>query len=233
MTTKRFYKEAGTAQTDEGYCVTLDGRAVKTPAGKSLVLPSEALAKAVAAEWDAQGDEIDPASMALMPLCGTAIDRIPDVRDGLIDGLLRYADTDLLCYRAPTPEDLAARQAEVWQPLLDWAEETFGAKLNVTEGVVPVTQDDSAKQGFAGAMVGMDNWELTALAEMVGISGSIVVGFAMFVGALDGDQAFKVCHVDEDHQIAQWGEDAEATERRANVMAELKTAVQFLELIKA
>lgn len=231
--TKRFYKDAVARETDGGFGVELDGRAIKTPAGKPLTVPTRALAEAVAAEWAAQGDEIDPNSMALMQLCGTAIDRIPDVRDGLIDGLLRYVDTDLLCYRATSPEDLVKRQAEVWQPLLDWAAETFGAQMKVVSGVIPVTQNDSARQGFAAAMVDMDNWQLTALAEMVGISGSIVVGFAMFAGALDGKQAFAVCHVDEDHQIAMWGEDAEATERRANVLAELKTAVQFLDLLKS
>lgn len=229
---KRFYKTAAAAPVEGGFAVTLDGRGVKTPAGKPLTIPTQALADAVAAEWDGQGDDIDPNSMPLMQLCGTAIDRVPDVRDGLIDGLLRYVDTDLLCYRAETPEDLAARQAEVWQPLLDWAAETFGANLKVVNGVIPVTQDDSARQGFATAMVDLDDWQLTALAEMVGVSGSIVVGFAMFAGALDGEQAFKVCHVDEDHQIALWGEDAEATERRANVLAELNTAVRFLDLLR-
>lgn len=231
--TKRFYKEAAAQETDGGFGVVLDGRAIKTPAGKPLVLPTLALAEAVAGEWDAQGDEVDPNSMPLMQLCGTAIDRIPDARDAMIDGLLRYVDTDLLCYRASAPQDLVARQAKVWQPLLDWAKDTFDADLQVVEGVIPVSQDDSCKHGFAAAMAGMDNWQLTALAEMVGVSGSIVVGFAMFVGALDGDQAFKVVHVDEDHQIELWGEDAEATARRENVRAELKTAVDFNTLLGA
>jgi len=231
--TKRFYKNAAAVDAEGGFAVTLDGRAIKTPAGQSLHVPTLALARAVADEWNAQGDEVDPQSMPLMQLCGTAIDRVQGVRDGLIDGLLRYVDTDLLCYRAASPADLVARQAEVWQPMLDWAEETFGATFKVVEGVIPVTQDDATRQGFAVAMADMDNWQLTALAEMVGISGSIVVGFAMFAGALDGDQAFAVCHVDEDHQIALWGEDAEATQRRAHVRAELTTAVQFLNLLKS
>ncbi|MBL4615119.1 MAG: ATPase [Magnetovibrio sp.] len=231
--TKRFYKDTGVSQAEDGFAITLDERVIKTPAGESLNVPTEALAKAIADEWAAQGDDIDPNSMPLMQLSGTAIDRVPGVRDGLIDGLLRYIDTDLLCYRAATPEDLAARQAEVWQPLLDWAEETFGAKLKVVEGVIAVTQDAAARQGFGAAMADLDNWQLTALAEMIGVSGSIVVGFAMFAGALDGEQAFAVCHVDEDHQMELWGEDAEATARRANVRGELNTAVQFLDLLKA
>jgi len=231
--TKRFYKETAVSAVEDGFSVTLDGRAIKTPAGAPLSVPTQALAAAVAGEWDAQGDQINPNSMPLMQLCSTAIDRIPNVRDGLIDGLLRYTDTDLLCYRAATPQDLATRQAEVWQPMLDWAEETFGAKLKVVEGVIPITQDESARRGFAVAMADMDNWQLTALAEMVGISGSIVVGFAMYAGALDAEQAFKVCHVDEDHQIAMWGEDAEATARRAQVHAELKSAVDYLTLLQS
>lgn len=231
--TKRFYKTAGVSEDAGKFCVTLDGRAIKTPASKPLHVPTRALAEAVAAEWDAQGDDVEPQSMPLMQLCGTAIDRVPAIREALIDGLLRYTDTDLLCYRAGSPKDLAARQAEVWQPLLDWAEETFGAKLKVVEGVIPVAQDENSRTGFGAAMADMNDWQLTALAEMVGVSGSIVVGFAMYAGALDGDQAFSVCHVDEDHQIAQWGEDAEATERRANVRAELRTAVQFFELLSA
>ncbi|MEG3617733.1 ATP12 family protein [Magnetovibrio sp. PR-2] len=229
--TKRFYKDAAAHQTEGGFTVVLDGRPIKTPAGKPLSLPTHALAEAVAEEWEGQGEDVDPNSMPLMQLCGTAIDRIPDARDAMIDGLLRYVDTDLLCYRAGSPQDLVERQAKVWQPLLDWAKETFGADLKVVEGVIPVSQDDSSKQGFAAAMADMDNWQLTALAEMVGVAGSIVVGFAMFVGALDGDQAFKVIHVDEDHQIELWGEDAEATARREHVRGELKTAVQFNELL--
>ncbi len=229
--TKRFYKEAATVNADGAFSVTLDGRAIKTPAGKTLVLPTKALAEAIAAEWDAQGDEVNPQSMPLMQLAGTAIDRVPAVRGSLIDGLLRYVDTDLLCYRASQPPELVQRQAEVWQPLLDWAEETFGAKLNVVEGVLPATQDDSAKTGFAAAMSEMDDWQLTALAEMVGVAGSIVVGFAMYAGALDGAQAFKVCHLDEDHQIERWGEDAEAMARRDKIREELHHAVTFLSLL--
>jgi len=121
----------------------------------------------------------------------------------------------------------------VWQPLLDWAEETYGAKLKSVEGVIPVEQDASARDGFAAAMADMDNWQLTAVAEMVGVSGSIVIGFAMYAGHLDADAAFSACQVDEDHQIELWGEDYEATERRANILAELQTAARFLELLNA
>lgn len=231
--TKRFYEHATAAQCEGGFSVELDGRAVKTPAGSPLVLPTNALAEAVAAEWDAQGDEIDPKSMELMPLAGTALDRVPDVREGLIEGLLRYADTDLLCYRAGHPEDLAKRQYEAWQPLLDWAADELGGRLNVTEGVIPVTQDESAHTAFKAVLDGCSNWELTALGELVGISGSLVVGLALYKGHIDVDQALKVCHVDEDHQIELWGEDFEAKASRENKAKDLRAAFTFLELTRA
>ena len=126
-----------------------------------------------------------------------------------------------------------SRQAEVWQPLLDWAADVYGANLKSVEGVIPIDQDPHAGDGFAAAMADMDNWQLTAVAEMVGISGSIVIGFAMFAGRLDADEAFGACQVDEDHQIELWGEDWEATQRRANVHAELVMAARFLVLQKA
>jgi len=230
--TKRFYKNAAARESDGAFVVTLDERAIKTPAGKPLNLPTLALGEAVAGEWAAQGEEIDPKSMPLMQLSGTAIDRVPDVREGLIEGILRYVDTDLLCYRAASPEDLAARQAVVWQPLLDWAAEKYGATLKSVEGVIPITQDAHARDGFAQAMAAMDNWRLTALAELVGVSGSIVIGFAMYAGRLGADEAFAACQVDEDYQIELWGEDHEATQRRANVRVELETAAHFLELLR-
>lgn len=231
--TKRFYEQAAAAQVDGGFAVELDGRAVKTPAGQSLVLPSKALADAVAAEWNAQGDDIDPKSMSLMPLCGTAIDRVPDVRDGLIEGLLRFTETDLLCHRSAHPEDLVARQVEVWQPLLEWAADDFGGRLMPTEGIIAIDQDPAAVAAFKVVLEGYDNWVLTALGELVGISGSLVVGLAMARGRLSVDQAYDVCHVDEDHQRELWGEDAEATARLDGIRRDLNTAKLFLDLSQA
>jgi len=229
---KRFYTEATAAAVDGGFQVELDGRAVKTPAGQALVMPTQALADAVAAEWNEQGDEIDPKSMSLMPLVGTAIDRVPDVRDGLIEGLLRYATTDLLCHRAGHPADLAARQTDVWQPLLDWAADELGARLTPTEGILAVDQDPAALAALHGVLESFDNWTLTALGELVGISGSLVVGLALAKGRLDIEQAYTVCHVDEDHQRELWGEDFEATQRRENVCADLAAAYRFLKLVQ-
>lgn len=230
---KRFYKQAAAKALGDGFAVELDGRAVKTPAGRPLTLPTLALAQAVAAEWNAQGDKIEPKSMHLMPLCGTAIDRVPEVRAGLIEGLLRYADTDLLCYRAAHPEDLARRQAEAWQPLLDWAADALGARLVPTQGVSHVPQDPAAHDAFQAALEGCDDWTLTALGELVGITGSLVVGLAVVKGRLTAREADAAAHVDDDYQQELWGEDAEAAKRRAGVRRDLETAARFLELLKA
>lgn len=229
---KRFYTEAATTAVDGRFQVELDGRPIKTPAGQPLIMPTRALADAVAAEWNAQGDEIDPKSMSLMPLVGTAIDRVPDVRDGLIEGLLRYATTDLLCHRAGHPADLAARQAKAWQPLLDWAAIELGARLMPTDGIIAVDQDPAALAALKGVLEGFDNWTLTALGELVGISGSLIVGLALAKGRIDIEQAFTVCHVDEDHQRELWGEDFEATQRRENVCADLAAAYRFMQLVQ-
>lgn len=229
---KRFYKHAAAAPVDGGFSVELDARPIKTPAGRLLVLPTRALADAVAAEWDAQGDDIDPKSMKLMPLCGTALDRVPEVRDGLIEGLLRYATTDLLCHRAAHPADLAKRHVEVWQPLLDWSAETLGARLLPTEGIIAVQQPPEAMAAFKAVLESFDDWTLTALGELVGISGSLVLGLALVKGRVDAAEAFDVCMVDEDHQRELWGDDFEASKRRENVRADLIAAYQFFQLSK-
>ena len=228
--TKRFYKSAAASQTPDGFAVELDGRAVKTPAGRPLALPTLALAEAVAAEWNAQGDEIAPKSMHLMALAGTAIDRVRDIREDMIEGLLKYAETDLLCHRAAHPQDLAERQAKAWQPLLDWAADELDARLTPTEGIVAVDQDLAAIEAFARVLGGEDEWALTALGELVGITGSLVVGLALLKGRLDAGEAFGVMNVDEDHQRELWGEDAYATKRREDVRVELDAAYRFLRL---
>jgi len=227
---KRFYKNAAAASVDGGFSVELDARPIKTPAGRLMVLPTRALADAVAAEWNDQGDDIDPKSMKLMPLCGTALDRVPEVRDGLIEGLLRYATTDLLCHRAAHPADLARRHVEVWQPLLDWSAETLGARLLPTEGIIAIEQPPAALAAFKAHLERFDDCTLTALGELVGISGSLVLGLAMVKGRLDAAQAFDVFMVDEDHQRELWGDDFEASKRRENVRADLAAAYRFWQL---
>ncbi|MBF0250563.1 MAG: ATPase [Alphaproteobacteria bacterium] len=233
---KRFYSTAQIAETDGGFAVKLDGRPVKTPAGKPLTLPTAALAQGVADEWNAQGetvgDEIDPATMPLMRLCGTAIDRIADLRGGLLEGLQRYVDTDLLCYRAGHPQDLVEKQDRVWQPLLDWAAEALGLRMRVVEGVLPIEQDAAAHDAVRAALHDLDDWRLTALGDLVGISGSIVIGLAILRDRLDAEGAFEACMLDELHQAERWGDDHEAVERRKHIRADIASTARFFELLK-
>jgi len=231
---KRFYEKAAVAKVDGGYAVQLDGLNVKTPMGTLLVMPTQALGEAVAAEWDAQGEEIDPKSMALMPLVGTAIDRVPEVRNGLIEGLLKYAETDLLCHLADdTQVALGKRQHEVWQPILDWAADELGARLIPTQGIVAVEQDPKTFEALRSVLESFDNWTLTAMGELVGITGSLILALALLKGHLTVDEALLAARVDEDHQIEQWGEDFEAVARRKNITRDVESAYSFFELLKA
>ncbi|OEJ68585.1 ATP12 family chaperone protein [Magnetovibrio blakemorei] len=228
---KRFYKQVSCVEAEGGYGVQLDGRAIKTPAGSPLVIPHRKLAEAIAAEWDAQVEDITPQSMPLMQLSATALDRVPTVRDGLIEGVLRYADTDLLCYRAEHPDDLVRKQAAAWQPLLDWSAAELGATFAVAAGIVPVAQDPSVHPALRAHLTALDDWTLTAVAELVGISGSIVVGLAVHKGRLDADGALEVCHLDEDYQIERWGKDEEALTRRKNIAIDIHNATRFMQLL--
>jgi len=227
---KRFYDTAACAKVDGGYAVQLDGRGIKTPQGTPLLMPTQALAEAIADEWNAQGEEIDPKTMEMMPMAGTAIDRVPEVRDGLIEGLLKYAETDLLCYRAERPKDLIQRQKEAWDPVLDWAAKDLGARLKPTHGIVAIDQDPEALSALKKVLEGFDNWTLTAMGELVGISGSLVVGLALIKGHLTVEQALHICEIDEAHQNEQWGEDFEAIERRKNIAKDVTSAHRFFKL---
>lgn len=229
--TKRFYEHASAEKVDGGYAVQLDGKTVKTPQGTPLVMPSLALCEAVAQEWADQGDEIDPKSMALMPLAGTAIDRVSEVREGLVEGLLKFAETDLLCYFAEdTQEALVAKQEQAWQPLLDWTADALGARLVSTQGIIAVDQDPKALAVLKDVLETFDNWTLTAMGELVAITGSLILGLAMVKGHLTVDEALHLARVDEDHQIEQWGFDFEAVQARDNKTKDVKSAYQFFEL---
>ena len=168
-TAKRFYIDVGVEEGPEGFRVTLDGRAVKTPAGGLLVLPGRPLAEAVAAEWAAQDQKIQPHTMPLFRLCATALDRVRPDRQAVIAGVVSYAPTELVCYRAVEPRELVERQEAVWQPLLDWAEEMFGVKFRVTRGVMPVEPVPGLQDGLAGPIARLDDFTLAGLATADGV----------------------------------------------------------------
>ncbi len=228
---KRFYKEAAVGITDGGFAVLLDGRKVRTPKGRALCLPTETLAQAIASEWGAQGDKIEPASMPLMQLAATAIDRVADERAALRDALLRYAETDLLCYRAAHPSDLVARQSKLWQPVLDWAALALDAALLTTQGLAPIAQPEQALAALARHLDRLDDWRFTALSAITASTGSALLGMALLEGFLDKGQVIEASQLDEKHQSLLWGADEEAQERLQALADEIGAAEAFLRLL--
>ena len=228
---KRFYGTATAEPGEDGWRVMLDGRPLRTPARGVLVLPREALARAVAAEWQAQGEQIDTQGMRLTRLATTVVDLMPARRDDAIEEATGYAATDLLCYRAASPASLAARQAAAWQPWLDWAERRFDARLAVASGVMPATQEEVALHSLRAAVDRLDDWRLVGLHAATTATGSLVLGLAMEAGDLDAEAAFAASVLDETFEIEQWGEDPEQAARRDRLRADLEAAATFLALL--
>lgn len=226
-TAKRFWKEATVAEVADGFAVHLDGRGVKTPAKAPLVLPTRAMAGAVAAEWQAQGEKIDPLTMPVTRSANAALDKVRSQHAEVAALIAAYGETDLLCYRAEKPEALVARQAAGWDRWLDWADAQYGARLTVTKGVLPVPQPDAARATLAARVEAHDVWELAALHDLVGITGSLVLGLAVAERQLSADEAWSLSRIDDDWQIEQWGEDEEATVHAALKKAAVLHAERF------
>jgi chaperone required for assembly of F1-ATPase len=211
---RRVWKAARAVEAEHGHGVALDGRPLKTPAQRPFVVPTSALAEAVAAEWAVQGERIAPETMPFTRLVSTALDRVADAMPAVLDEVAAYAETDLLCYRAPHPEALRRRQAEAWDPPLAWARARHGAVLSCAEGVMYVAQAPEAVARLRGAAEAVVEEHgaigLTALAELVALGGSLVLGLAVAEAAMAPPEAWAASRVDEEHQIAEWGEDAEA-----------------------
>lgn len=230
---KRVYKTVETASVTGGWTVMLDRRLMRTPAKNNMVLPTEPLAAAIAAEWDAQTDEIRPHQMPLTRLAATAIDRTTVQREAVVNEVANYAGTDLVCYRAEHPPALAARQEQAWQPLIDWAMSRYDAALSVTTGIIPTRQSAAALKAFATAVAALDNFRLTGLANLTTACGSLVIALAVMEGRIDPEEAFAASQLDETFQIEAWGEDAEAMQRRAALAEDIRSAARFIELLAA
>jgi chaperone required for assembly of F1-ATPase len=229
---KRFYKQAGIVPAADGHGVTLDGRLVKTPGKRDLIVPNLGLAVAVAAEWEAQRGDIRREAMPLTRLAGATIDRNSTEREAIVRQVADYAGTDLVCYRATHPPALAARQEAVWQPLIDWATERYAAPLMVTAGVIPASQRAASLAAFRMVVAAHDDCALTALHAATTACGSLVIALALLEGRLDAAEAFAAAQLDESFQIEAWGEDSEQTERRAALAAEIAAAAQFKSLLR-
>lgn len=228
---KRFYAEAGFAAADGGFRLTLDGRPANTPAKQPLTLPTEALAEAVAAEWQAQVEVIDPSAMPLTRLANTAIDGVAPRRDAVVQDLCTYARTDLVAYRAGDPERLVAMQSAAWDPVLDWARETMGARFILSEGVRHVEQPEGTIRALERAVAGIEGpFRLAAFHTLTTLTGSLLIALAILHGHLSPEDAWDAAHVDETYQAGVWGSDAEAEARLATRRAEFEAAALMVSL---
>lgn len=209
---KVFWTKAEAVEAEGGWTVALDGRRVRTPAKAPLVVPTQGLAQAMAAEWAAQQDKVDPTTMPFTRTANAAIDKVVAQHAEVAQMLADYGDSDLLCYRAETPRDLADRQAASWDPILEWAADRYGARLQPRAGVMHAPQSPQALEKLGAAVAAQDQFRLAAFHDLVTISGSLVMGLAAAEGAFDIDQLWQASRVDEAYQIEQWGDDEEAAE---------------------
>ena len=230
---KRFYQRAEPVRRAGGHGITLDGKPIKTPSKRDLIVPTDALAVAIAEEWNTQQGEVRTATMPLTRFATTTVDRVATQREAIIRQTANYAATDLVCYRAAHPPALAARQHEVWQPLIDWAVLRYDAPLVVTSGVIPTSQPAASLLAFAAAVAEQEDFALTALHVATAACGSLIIALALLEGRLDAQEAFAGSQLDESFQIEGWGEDAEQAERRRALAADIQAAARFISLVRA
>lgn len=228
MSRRRFYKEA---RATPEKTVTLDGQPIKTPGKRPLQLPTMALAEAIAAEWQAQGEKIDPATMTLTKLANTAIDRVAPSRVRIIAEMIDYAGSDLVCYRADRPPDLVASQRQHWDPVLAWAAAQLRADLVTATGVVHVPQPQAGLEALRTHFESIESFALTAIHNMMTLTGSGLIAAMVGKGALTPEHAWAAAHVDEDYQIAHWGWDNEAKAKRTLRQREFDYCFEFLRLL--
>lgn len=228
---KVFWRETTIREEADGFNILLDGKPIRTPAKALLAVPTEALAEALAAEWRAQSGAVRPADMPLTRAANTVIDRVEPNRDAVVAEIARYGETDLLCHRAGHPQALADRQAAAWDPLLDWAGEVLGAPLRATLHLTHCGQPRASLDAIREAVAAHDPWRLTALRDLAALSGSAIIGLAVGRGRLAVEEAWAVSRIDEDWNVAQWGEDAEARALAENRREAFETAGRLLRLL--
>ncbi len=227
---KRFYTTAGFAGAADGFAITLDDKPVRTPSRQLLPAPTREIAEAIAAEWAAQKDIIDPVTMPLTRLANSVIDAVADRVEAVADDVTRYFESDLLFYRAGHPEALVEREARHWDPVLFWAADTLGAHFILAEGIVHVRQPDQAVAA-ARAALPTEPWSIAALHIVTTLTGSALLALALMRGLLDENQVWSAAHVDEDWNSEQWGVDGEVAARRAGRLIDFKAAARVLKAL--
>ncbi len=229
---KRFYDQVAIADEGDGVALLLDGKPVRTPGKAPFVLPNAALAEAIAEEWRGQGARIDPQTMPLTRLANSVIDGVAGSEGAVLDDILKYAGSDLLCYRAGGPNGLVALQCKHWDPILAFAKQDLDAPMRPSEGVMHVEQPATSLHAIKTRLRDFDPWSLAALHVMTGLTGSALLALAVALGRLTPEEAWVAAHVDEDWQIAQWGEDEEAKQRRANRHRDFAAAARMLAIMQ-
>lgn len=228
---KRFYELVETRVEGTGHEILLDGRPVRTPAKAALRVPTQELAEAIVGEWKAQGETIDPRTMPLIGLANAAIDRVAPEQAAFVRGLAAYGESDLLCYRADTPDALVVRQAEHWDPLLAWARRRFDVDFEVVHGIMHRPQPATTLERLRKAVEALDAFALAGLSPLITITGSLIIALAVAEGAIALDTAWAAATVDEAWQIDQWGEDKDEAQRLEARRREFAAAHRFLGLL--
>jgi chaperone required for assembly of F1-ATPase len=227
---KRFYKEAGVKEAEDGFLVTLDGRPIRTPSGRVVAVPVKPLAEAVAAEWRAQGETLDPLTMPLTRFANSVVEGVAGRAEIVRDDIAKYLQSDLVFYRAGHPEGLVQREAEHWDPVLDWARDSLGAHFILAEGIMHVSQPEAAVTA-ARAALPSDPWAIAAAHVVTTVTGSALLALALVHRVRDPDQVWAAAHVDEDWNAEQWGADEEAAARRASRQIDFRAAVQIMRAL--
>jgi chaperone required for assembly of F1-ATPase len=227
---KRFYTDAGVTEADGGFAVTLDGKQIRTPSGRVVAVPVRPLAEAIAAEWRAQAELIDPLTMPLTRFANSVLEGVIDRADLVRDDIARYLQSDLLFYRAGHPEGLVEREAQQWDPVLDWARDSLGAHFILAEGIMHVSQPQPAIAAARAALPG-DPWAVAAAHVVTTVTGSALLALALIHGVLDPDQVWAAAYVDEDWNAERWGMDDEAKARRAARHVDFRAAVHIVKAL--
>jgi chaperone required for assembly of F1-ATPase len=228
---RKVYASVAVEQRGKGFGILLDAKPLRTPARAEMILPNERLAQAVAEEWRTQGETLQPGTMPFTRLANTALDRIAPRRGDALAQIMRFAESDLVCYRAEHPADLVSRQARAWDPLIAWARDSYGAALKTGTGIAHVPQEQKTLDALKRAIAKHDDFALAALHVAATTTGSAVIALAFLDGRLDAEGAFAAAHLDNAYQAERWGTDAEAQSHAARVAGELIAAERFLVLL--
>jgi chaperone required for assembly of F1-ATPase len=229
---KRFYANAAIAEGEGGFSITLDGKPIKTPAGRLLIVPARAIAEMIVTEWNAQGEIIDPVSMPATRFANSVVQGVVGKVGAVADDVAKYLGSDLLFYRAGHPEALVAREAEHWDPILFWAADSLGAHFMLCEGIMHVRQSDKAIAA-ARATLPSDPWAIAALHVITTLTGSALLALALFQGVIPKEKAWAAAHVEEDWNAEKWGVDEELAARRAARLVDFTAAVRILQALRS